>query len=338
MYLQPAQFAPLHAAMEQHFSPLDMQRLLQERCNVRMDNITGHTKAFQHQVVDISTHFQQRNLAEVLVTALRDARPSVAAFVRLADSIGFTRFPAGGFEVLLDTKGPAFADVEEFRTRLAKLEDAVCRVETPAGYGTGLLIAPDRVLTNFHVVERVVADGALTQIPTCLFGHRKAGAGANTPARRFDATRLLAWSPPSVEDTQAGHWNIDVDKLDYAVLELREPAGALPLVQGGEARGYVALSAAPATVEGDPLLILQHPNGQPMKIDLGSVTAARPTRLRYNVNTDKGSSGAPAFNRRLELVALHHVGIDWPADGVPYNQGIPMAAIRDHAAQRGVDL
>ena len=73
-------------------------------------------------------------------------------------------------------------------------------------------------------------------------------------------------------------------------------------------------------------------------IDLGSVTAVRPTRLRYNVNTAPGSSGAPVFNRLLELVAIHHVGKDWPTVQMPYNQGIPVDVIRSHAAQHALHL
>jgi V8-like Glu-specific endopeptidase len=56
---------------------------------------------------------------------------------------------------------------------------------------------------------------------------------------------------------------------------------------------------------------------------------ANRTRVLYNVNTQAGSSGAPCFNAKLELIALHHAGgKDWPAAGnYLFNQGIPLVQI-----------
>ena len=55
------------------------------------------------------------------------------------------------------------------------------------------------------------------------------------------------------------------------------------------------------------------------------------TRVVYNVNTRKGSSGSPVFDLKLELIALHHSGgKDWPAESAYlYNQGVPIDKIRD---------
>ena len=53
------------------------------------------------------------------------------------------------------------------------------------------------------------------------------------------------------------------------------------------------------------------------------------TRLKYKVNTEGGSSGAPCFNTTLDLLALHHSGdpnFD-PAHKPQYNEGIPIDAI-----------
>jgi hypothetical protein len=261
----------------------------------------------------------------------------VLSLVRLSDSLGYTQLPAGGFQVLINAQGQPYSDPADFRTRLSKLEDCVCRVETAQGYGTGVLIAPDKVLTNYHVIENALIDGQLALPTTCLFGLRQAGTGT-TPAKRFDVVRVLAWSPPSNDDLHADRWNNNADELDYAVLELAEAAGSQPLVDGGELRGSVAMSDGVQAGEDDALLILQHPRGQALKVDLGSVTAVRPLRMRYNVNTEPGSSGAPVFNRLLQLVAIHHVGIDWPQARMPHNQGIPVGVIRGHAAQQNLHL
>ena len=59
------------------------------------------------------------------------------------------------------------------------------------------------------------------------------------------------------------------------------------------------------------------------------------TRIRYQTNTEPGSSGSPVFNKDWRVVALHHAGgpTSQPgtldvADGA-FNQGIPIADIVD---------
>jgi hypothetical protein len=61
------------------------------------------------------------------------------------------------------------------------------------------------------------------------------------------------------------------------------------------------------------------------------------TRVFYNVNTRRGSSGSPCFNAKLELIALHHAGgKDWPAgQNYLYNQGIPIGKIYSLLEKRG---
>ena len=56
---------------------------------------------------------------------------------------------------------------------------------------------------------------------------------------------------------------------------------------------------------------------------------ANGTRLKYKVNTEGGSSGAPCFNTDWDLLALHHSGDpNFDSDHKPeYNEGIPIEAI-----------
>src|SRR5205085_2023721 len=55
----------------------------------------------------------------------------------------------------------SFLDVANWRSRLGELEGQVCRVEvTLPGetvFGTGFLVGPRSVLTNYHVVEQAIA-------------------------------------------------------------------------------------------------------------------------------------------------------------------------------------
>jgi V8-like Glu-specific endopeptidase len=98
--------------------------------------------------------------------------------------------------------------------------------------------------------------------------------------------------------------------------------------------------AAPAFTEKMPILILQYPKTQPLKLALDTEGVLRlnsnGTRVRYATNTEGGSSGSPCFNINWTLVALHHYGD--PSYGQPkYNQGIPVNMIRDRLKRFGKD-
>jgi len=90
-----------------------------------------------------------------------------------------------------------------------------------------------------------------------------------------------------------------------------------------------------------PLLIVQHPHGQPLKLALEtrSITTvnANRTRVRHRTNTERGSSGSPCFNVHWELVALHHCGDpdDSPAGLARWNQSIPVDTIVALIIRRG---
>lgn len=341
MRLKSSQIGALVAAMEQSFDPLELQRVLLERCDVRFSSIAGFGLPFSHQIVQVHTYFDQRNISERLVGAMRDARPQEQAFVLLADSMGYTSLPAAdSFEVLVRKSGSPYQDVADFRVALAKAEGAVCRVETPTGYGTGVLISKNTVLTNHHVLASTM-DGAgkLTAPVSCLFDHKKSEQAYATPARRVSVAAVLISSTPASEDYKPDEIATNPNQLDYALISLNEDIGDEPIVPGGDARGFVAVDpAASSLAVSEGLIVLQHPLSKSMKIDIGAITAIKGTRLRHSVNTDKGSSGAPIFNAELKLVALHHAGHDWPTVDHPFNQAIPLALIGEHAKDRGFQL
>lgn len=340
MRLNANQISALLAGMERSLDSLELQRVLIDRfTGLKYSNIAGFGLPFSHQVVQVHAHFDQRNISEQLVGAVRDARPQERAFVVLADALGYTTVPSvDAFEVLTRKDGAPYQDVEEFRLALAKAESAVCRVETPTGYGTGVLVAKNVVLTNHHVIASVVDDaGRLKAALNCLFDHKKSASTYATPARRVAANRILISSKPASEDYNPDETATSPDELDYALVSLAEDVGDQAVVQGGDIRGFVTFDrAAPTPSVSDVLIVLQHPLSKPMKIDFGAVMAIEGTRVRHTVNTEKGSSGAPVFDAGLRLVALHHAGFDWPTVDHPYNQAVPLALIGDHARRQGV--
>jgi hypothetical protein len=83
--------------------------------------------------------------------------------------------------------------------------------------------------------------------------------------------------------------------------------------------------------------IIQHPNGEPMQISYQSnfIEYANDEILQYTTTTLPGSSGAPVFNERYDVIGIHCKGGDLidpvrPERRVLRNQGTSMKAILPH--------
>jgi hypothetical protein len=231
----------------------------------------------------------------------------------------------GELERLLTITREQFLDPLQFAERFGPIRYRVCRIEIGAKdaghrqpHATGFLVGADVVLTNHHVIEPLLA-GAI-QAEQFVFGFDRVEVdgvetsgptyGLTTPAER--ERWLLAMSEP----------------LDYALLRLDAPAGEQPIVSSARdpdaaKRGWLSLSerGAQELANGAPLLIFQHPDGLPLRLDLRMVGALAATRVTYTTNTMPGSSGSPCFDHELRLCALHR---GW--DGA-LNEGVPVTAI-----------
>jgi Trypsin-like peptidase domain len=217
----------------------------------------------------------------------------------------------------------------------------VCRVDIegrPAG--TGFLVGPQAVLTNWHVVEKAVQQQKLAAV-TCRFDYARQADGSFSPGEEIALAQdglvhHRPYAPAEVSGTP--DWPLPLaTELDFALLRLGAAAG--------EQRGCFALpDHDDALPEKSPLIIVQHPHGGPIKVAIDT-EAVLPTpdapgrpRLRYATNTDAGSSGAPCLSMDWQLLALHHLGD--PAWTEPrFNQGIPAGLIRaDIIANGHADL
>lgn len=252
------------------------------------------------------------------------------AGARQAD--GPARAAAPGFERNVRPNLPQL-DVHVWLSRLEAIERQVCRVEISGNAsGTGFLVGPDAVLTNWHVVEAAKNSGRMDDV-TCRFDYLKLVNGSRQTGvmvglgsdgcvsyRKYSAAEKTR--TPDVPEPRP-------DELDYALLKLARPVGR---EDESGARGWVTLPEAEMPMKvGDPLIIVQHPDGSPMKLalDTDAIIAVNEnrTRVRYSTNTEAGSSGSPCFTLDWDLIALHHFGD--PAWVAPlYNQGVPAQLIR----------
>lgn len=193
---------------------------------------------------------------------------------------------------------------------------SVCRLERTdsTALGTGFLIAPDLVVTNYHVLAMNPGDDpAQTAADLVLrFGCITARQGKEADGQTF----TLDGEQPIVQMSP-------VSELDYALLrvqqQIRAAEGLTPLEYSNQA----VLS------KGVGLNILQHPLGGPMKLAVSTngVTGLYEDihRVQYVTRAAGGSSGSPCFDGDWRLAALHHAETSRGFGTI--RQGIPFGAI-----------
>jgi|JI10StandDraft_1071094.scaffolds.fasta_scaffold26053_4 hypothetical protein len=249
---------------------------------------------------------------------------------------------SAGLQKVIRADNPML-DIDQWRTRLTQLELRVCRIDIAGrGTGTGFLIGPGLVLTNFHVVEAILSGKKSAADITCLFDFKVLSNNKLNPGTRVplhSQNPILLSSPYTAAEKAAKPDDTPPTEkeLDYAVLQLDQPFPADP---DPSARGYEVLpSQMPEFTPGQGIIIAQHPAGAPMKlaIDTQAVISvnANNTRVRYKTNTEGGSSGSPVFDLLWGLSALHHYGD--PSFASPtYNQGVvPLHLIRQQIEEAG---
>ena len=234
----------------------------------------------------------------------------------------------------------SLSDVPTFLARLQALEAQVCRIEGPGpkALGTGFLVAPDLIMTNHHVVADLLP--ATGPVPLhCRFDYLTDTEGIEVRAGElvpFATDWLVAAQPHDPSDISL----VDDDEpapdaLDFALIRLAVPVGDNArkgdVTPDNPPRGWIGIDRTRRLQVDEDIFILQHPEGKPLKLGLGRVTAvfAGGLRLRHDVTTEPGSSGSPVLTRGLELSALHHVGDPNSFRNALFNQAIPFANIID---------
>ncbi|MGH2614249.1 MAG: effector-associated domain EAD1-containing protein [Thermomicrobiales bacterium] len=292
-----------------------------------------------------------------LLLAARESNPGNPQLLAFSQQFGLAPAtpPRPELERLIKQTN-SFLDIAQWRRRLGEIEAQVCRVEIDApqrrGFGTGFLLGPDVVMTNYHVMQPVIeGQGAQAEHVTLRFDYKRLEDGTTlNPGKtyRLAAEWLIDKSPSSAVDLQPEPKSgaPAPDELDYALLRTagapgHDPVGDRPDPESPP-RKWVEAPAQPyAFVADTALSIVQHPQGGPLKLALDDDGViglnGNGTRVMYKTNTEPGSSGSPCFNSNWELVALHHSGDPnySPGHQPAYNQGIPFAAILQLLQDRG---
>ena len=269
---------------------------------------------------------------EDLITAAMKARPNNPKLKELMPLLLLTSTGTPGQQLQATVlANNEFQDIEKWAAQLAVVKRQVCRFEVKLtnkdnasfGLGSGFLIADDVILTNRHVVDQYTANLAkgLCNSPAIQFDYVEKVDGTENEGVSFplDQQAVESWvigsSPQNV--------------LDYALIRLPKGTG----------RQAIPTPTAYAFQMGDIYICVQHPEGEPMKLGIGTMqgmgtaTPTTPPCVKYTTNTEGGSSGSPVFNLSWRPVALHRAR-DVPS--VPLNVGVPLKLIYDDAVAKGI--
>jgi len=298
------------------------------------------------------------NAAKKVQSIILNHEPSFHRKARLADGIIYEingEAQGSNFERILN-EFALFHNPMEFRYKLAESEAKVVRVDIDdIGQGTGFLVGPDLVLTNYHVIEPAIENlSRVTVLCDYKFVPKNEGMLLSKGRTiRLAENGLLAQSnhnPVEDELSQTGAEQHNPPLLDFALIRLSEPIGSQGLGETGEGdeqRGWYKLPIASHSFQPTAgLFILGHPqlegdaDAGALKLTLSMPCSAElisnGQRLRHGVNTEGGNSGSPILNQTFLPVALHHAGFDGQPDWAPegiwekgFNQAIPLNLIAE---------
>ncbi len=195
---------------------------------------------------------------------------------------------------------------------------SVCKVElSDGGSGTGFIVKGGYLLTNQHVIPTK----EVAQNTRLIFNYQLNAEGNMQPTAEYRLDASVFYSSPENE-------------LDYTLVKIMDDPQN-PLSEWG----HLNLDNFSNPQENQRVNIIQHPNGDPMKIALPDrIIGTRAQYLYYIADTQEGSSGSPVFNQHWEVIALHHGGksqngtegdyqINEAGDRQPANEGISIKKI-----------
>ena len=194
---------------------------------------------------------------------------------------------------------------ENFKGMIAR--SAVGRIESPLGtaMGTGVLVDKQLLLTCKHIFDRI-----------------------------FDNGLNHAWVRFGYKTGKNGVESGDVFELDLKsiVINGSQPANELDYVLvriAGEPAYRAALLSNDWLNRTQLVRIIHHPQGEPAQIsNVGQIVEIDKQYIQHNIKTDLGSSGAPIFDMKWQVVAIHRGNLSLSRSYAPgVTEGVPLYAI-----------
>jgi hypothetical protein len=319
----------LRTAITKAFNPNSLDMLTSDYLGEPLA-MMAQPAGFDYQAHQVIGWAEDRGWLGKLVRGVITERPDNPHVMRLERALGLHPVdePRGAFEAQVgDNK--AFLDVDSWLFQGHVMATRVCQVRSGTLKGTGFLVGPDAVMTAGHVMAQAAAGAGGAKSYEFVFGYaRTANGTVISSGEMFRAASdwCIARAPTGDPETPGA------GDLALAVVKLEKPVGRLAVdkAASGKPRGWIDVERSAYAWSRPGLSILQHPEGDPMKLAFSPTEVAtwndNHTRVRYSIPTKKGSSGAPVFDLETwRVVGVHHYG----ATG-QYNQAVPMETIALH--------
>ncbi len=216
-------------------------------------------------------------------------------FCGLSDIYGFRDQDVQLFKQLIE-KGQENFNVLAARTNIA-------RIESPQGkpIGTGVMIANNILLTCKHIFTKMQIQKAWVHFDYKIGSYK------------------------SNEDLLELEFIYEDDQLDYALLKIIN--FHLPQIN-------ISINKTEVLEKEQEIRTIHYPDGKPLIVSgLGHIKQIDEYSIDHNLKIDHASSGAPIFNRKWEMIAIHqgNVGIGRNfQSGI--TGGIPIRAIWNQIA------
>lgn len=181
--------------------------------------------------------------------------------------------------------------------------DAVIKVSTPSGLGSGFIIHPDGyAITNAHVIQ------GETNLRATVWEQTE-----------HDFNRLL------IEDVKIVAVN---NHVDLAIIKLEHPEG--------KPFKAVYINADDELAAGQPVFAIGNPLGLERTLSRGVVSVTNRsfeglTFIQTDTQINPGNSGGPLFNDKGEVIGVTNMGIPF---GEGLNFAIPARYLRDFIRNR----
>jgi endonuclease G, mitochondrial len=184
-----------------------------------------------------------------------------------------------------------------FLKRAIEQSTSVCRIEISSRniMATGVLITPDKVLTNYHVFQPNEEDNIQENARNAVlkFGCFTSDNGVENSGNLFKLDK----QKPILRFSKTEH-------LDYILLQVESKINQEKDIKPARWDGRKL------PIEKMGISVLQHPEGDSMKLSISQdgITGVYHNSglVQYVNKTALGSSGSPCFDEDWYLVALHH--------------------------------
>lgn len=282
-----------------------------------------------------------------LIAELNIAEPprksSPPALISAADETSADKADAAAQSALqrlvLAGDPPVNAELLLHRLRLTGAQTGALEIDG-MHQGTCLLVGPDIVITNHHVIKPLLGlggDDVTVRFDRFVDQNHLVQTGWTVPLHADWHMHSRPHSP--ADETDDPDDTPDSDQLDFALVRLSQRVAERPLPGQSTPRGWSSLQDGPPDLPvGGHVTLIQHPAGAPRQIAFGHVLSygGAKLRIRYSANTKGGSSGSPVLDGRGKLIALHHAGDPNFAQMAKYNQGVPIRLIADDITAAGL--